>query len=57
MVGWKIIVWDYYDSVYKYYPNKNHDKIKEMLIKSWQSGSNIVNLEYPFKINTAKPVA
>lgn len=56
-VGWTIIVWDYYDSVYKYYPNKNHAKILDSLNKSWQSENNIVDLEYPFKNNTAKHVA
>ena len=46
---WEITVRDYYDSVNKYYPNKNREKIWEELEKTWQLDDNMVVLKYPFK--------
>ena len=46
---WEITVRDYYDSVNKYYPNKNCEKIWKELEKTWQLDDNMVVLKYPFK--------
>lgn len=48
-IDWNITVEEYYNSVNKYYPNKNHDKILKELDKTWQLGDDIIVLRYPFK--------
>lgn len=47
--NWKITVRNYYASVHKYYPNKNHDQVLNELNKTWQLDDNIIMLKYPFK--------
>jgi hypothetical protein len=48
-VGWEMTVGEYYNSVNKYYPNKNHNQILNELERMWQLDNNMVNLKYPFK--------
>lgn len=48
-VGWKMTVRNYYNSVHKYYPNKNHNQLLNELNKTWQLDDNMIVLKYPFK--------
>ena len=48
-VNWKMTIRDYYNSVHKYYPNKNHNQLLNELNKTWQLDNNMTTLKYPFK--------
>lgn len=42
-------IWDYYNSVRRYYPNRNSDKIMQELETLWLKDKDVKNLVYPFK--------
>ena len=44
---WNLSVQEYYDSISKYYPNKNADKISSDLATSGQSNKDIKDMKYP----------
>jgi len=48
-VNWNMMVWDYYNKVVNYYPNKHSAKIMNDLDKLWLKNQDIKNLKYPFK--------
>ena len=48
-LNWNMKVWDYYDEITGYYPNKNSWKIMRELEESWLSELDMKNLKYPFK--------
>ena len=42
-------IWDYYNSIRRYYPNRNSDKIMQELETLWLKDKDMKNLQYPFK--------
>ena len=42
-------IWDYYNSIRRYYPNRNSDKIVQELETLWLKDKDMKNLQYPFK--------
>ena len=48
-INWNMKVWDYYNSVVSYYPNKYSGKIMKDLDNLWIKDQEMKNLEYPFK--------
>ena len=47
-LDWNMKVWDYYDDISSYYPNKYHINIKKQLNNLWLTNQDIKNLKYPF---------
>ena len=47
--NWKMKIWDYYNSINSYYPNKHYNNIMNQLNNLWLKNQDIKNLKYPFK--------
>jgi len=46
--NWKMKIWDFYNSINSYYPNKHHINIMKQLNNLWLTNQDIKNLKYPF---------
>jgi len=48
-LNWNMKVWNYYNDISGYYPNKNSWKIVWELDELWLDELDMKNLKYPFK--------